>query len=668
MDEDILEDKEYFAEKDASEIGACIIDRKNKYYQHMDERGFLGLLRRMYIKYFRGLVHKGQILEDGEQGEFSILYVNQLRNILRNIFTLATNTPPYYEPQASNSDYSSQAVTILAKGLLDYYSKVKNMSRHIKIAAENAICYGEGFIITEWDTWAGDDYIPDEEGNLIKEGDIKYSHATPIDMIRDISAKGSDQNWYIYRKFVNKRELARRFPEKSEQIKNSSYAPDRDYLDVIMETGKSEDSDYIPIYTLYHERTENVPNGRLTTCLESGDVLFDSPLPYKSIPITRITTGNIDESIFGYTVGFDLLPIQEMIDVLVSTVATNQKNLGVIDILVPAGSNMKMTQIAPGMNTFNYQPNGTAKPEVFEKLKTATEIFSFIKDLVVYMEQISGINAAVRGNPPPGLTAGVSIALLSSNAIQFSQTYEESYAQANEDVATKTVELLQTFAETERVIEIVGKFDSVLTKSFKAEDLDGIQRVTVSMGNPMTRTTAGRLNLVAELQKLGFITSPEQYMQVLETGRYEPSFEAARMENLTIRQENEKLMEASNKGVVAFLTDKHLQHINEHKGVLASTSARENPEVVRIVLAHIQEHLDILMDPKLVPFLNALGQQSLAPMMPLPQPPPPQGVNDPSAQPGQSMMPQGMNGVDVRSLNTLKNPVTDQPLDIQPQI
>jgi hypothetical protein len=120
-------------------------------------------------------------------------------------------------------------------------------------------------------------------------------------------------------------------------------------------------------------------------------------------------------------------------------------------------------------------------------------------------------------------------------------------------------------------------------------------------------------------------------------------------------------------GVVAVLTDQHLQHINEHKGVLASPAARENPEIVKVVLDHIQEHMDILINPELMPFLNALGQQSLAPMMPQPQPPPPQGVNDPSAQPaGSPLQPPGSEAPQVRSLNTLSNPVTGEPLDVQP--
>jgi hypothetical protein len=117
---------------------------------------------------------------------------------------------------------------------------------------------------------------------------------------------------------------------------------------------------------------------------------------------------------------------------------------------------------------------------------------------------------------------------------------------------------------------------------------------------------------------------------------------------------------------VAILTDNHLQHIHEHRGLLANPSARDSPEITTATLDHIQEHLNMLTDPNLVTFLNALGQQSMAPM-PMPQPPPPQGVNDPSAQPSpaNAAPPGSMPG--VRALNQLKDPNTGEPLDVQPQ-
>lgn len=666
----------YFAQLEVEELGSQLSKKIDDYYSHIDSNGILSLWRNSYQKYYRSRFTDGQMIAGGDQDEYTILYVNQYRNFVQNLLTLTTATRPYFEPQATNSDYSSQAITILAKGLLDYYTKEKRMDRNLTLGAEMAILFGEGFGAIEWDFYSGDDYIPDEKGDLLKEGDLEYSYYSPIDVIRDVHARKPEKlDWYILRKFVNKYELAERYPEKAEQIIATEYTPDRDYYsDIEIARSRIKGSEFIPLYTFMHGKTQAVVDGRITHFLKDGEILNDAPLPYKRVPVFRVATSNTEESIFGYSVAFDLLPIQEMIDVLISTVATNQKNHGVIDIISPRGSNLSIPKQSPGMNFLEYDiVQQGVKPEVLDKLKTAPEIFNFTKDLIGFMQEITGVNSAVRGNPPPGLTAGVSLALLSSNAIQFSRRLEESYAQFAEDHGTTTIQILQEYAQTPRVVQIVGKYDSVLTKEFKAEDLSQISRVTVSMGNPLMRTTAGRMNMAENFLKNGWITNPDQLVQVLETGRYEPAFEQKRMENMTIRQENERLMEgtldSSGKisGVIAILTDQHLQHINEHKGVLASPAARENPEIVKAVLEHIQEHMDILTNMELMPFLNALGQQSMAPMMPPPQAPPPQGVNDPSAQPAGSPLQAGGEGVpDVRALNTLSNPVTGEPLDVQP--
>ena len=71
--------------------------------------------------------------------------------------------------------------------------------------------------------------------------------------------------------------------------------------------------------------------------------------------------------------------------------------------------------------------------------------------------------------------------------------------------------------------------------------------------------------------------------------------------------------------------DTHQMHITEHRSVLADPELRQDPELVRNVIEHIQGHLDALRntDPAL---LQLTGQQPLPPAgMDAGQPQPPQG-------------------------------------------
>jgi hypothetical protein len=165
----------------------------------------------------------------------------------------------------------------------------------------------------------------------VKEGDIKYSYYTPIDIIRDYNArKSSDTKWWIKRDFINKYDLMARYPEKEDDICSVSWNPRNNTLDPSQYRRTTNyKSDIIPVYTFFHERIEPLmPEGRFTVFLDSGTVLYDGALPYSNVPIFRAATGDIDEQIFGYSISFDLLPLQEMIDTLASSIATNQRNHG----------------------------------------------------------------------------------------------------------------------------------------------------------------------------------------------------------------------------------------------------------------------------------------------------------------------------------------------------
>src|SRR5690606_19364188 len=145
-------------------------------------------------------------------------------------------------------------------------------------------------------------------------------------------------------------------------------------------------------------------------------------------------------------------------------------------------------------------------------------------------------------------------------------------------------------------------------KSFTGNDLSQVNRVTVDMANPLTRTTAGKVNLAETLLQNGMVDSPDQYIQVLTTGRLEPSIEGKQAQLLLIRQENEDI--ASGKGAVALVTDNHALHILEHAVVGSSTDARRDPNIMANLTAHMQEHINFLKtaDPVL---LNLLKQQAM---------------------------------------------------------
>jgi hypothetical protein len=178
-----------------------------------------------------------------------------------------------------------------------------------------------------------------------------------------------------------------------------------------------------------------------------------------------------------------------------------------------------------------------------------------------------------------------------------------------ESVGTGLINILKDYATTPKVAALVGKNNKTLLKEFTGESLQAINRVVCDMGNPLAKTIAGRVQMAEQMMQMGIIKDPREYFMVMNTGRLDDMYNGEMTELLLIKSENEKLMNGEQVQAIAF--DDHVQHINEHKAVLADPDLRQQPEVVQSVLEHVREHMDLLRntDPDL---LGVIGQKSIA--------------------------------------------------------
>jgi len=299
-----------------------------------------------------------------------------------------------------------------------------------------------------------------------------------------------------------------------------------------------------------------------------------------------------------------VFPIQECINALYSTIMTNQNAFGVQSLFVPKNADIAISQLSEGMNIIE----GNVKPEPLQLAQTPAEVFKFLEVLIQSAETISGVNSVARGNPEASLKSGAALALVQSQALQFMSGLQQSYVKLIEDCGTGVINILKDYAMTPKVIALVGKHNRPLLKEFTGDKITAINRVVVDMGNPLARSTAGRVQMAEQLLQMNLIKNPQQYLQVLNTGRLDAMFEGDTSDLLLIKSENEQLLEGE--AVQAALIDSHKQHIIEHKGVIADPDLRKNPELVKNVLNHIQQHIDYLRntDPEL---LGMLGEQPL---------------------------------------------------------
>ncbi len=631
------EREEYFAAKDSTDTARIVLEKANKWFHTLDVNGYLDKLKEAWAAYHgayytdAGSGHR--ITFSGEQGEMTNLPVNHYRNICRHTLTMVTASRPAMQARATNTDYKSLVQTKLANGLLDYYMREKRLEDFLHRAIEQAIVFGSGYIKMEWNSTTGEIYDYNEETDTpIYEGDVKFSNLSMFDIVFDSTKEDSSQHdWVLCRSFKNRFDLAAKYPEQADDILRMETKDQKDRYD--FNGAFYDETDDIAVYEFYHKRTEAMPDGRYVLFVDSDVVLMDAPMPYRDLPVYRVAPADILGTPYGYSDTFDVLPIQDAINSLYSAILTNQNAFAVQNILSPRGADVSAEQVAGGLNFIEYNSQ-VGKPEPLQLTASSPETYNFIQMLERTAETISGVNSVSRGNPESSLKSGNALALVQSMALQFVSGLQQSYVKMMEDVGTGLINILKDFAAVPRVAMIVGESNRSYMKEFTGDDLSNVNRVIVDVGNPLSKTTAGRVQMAEQMLQMGLIKTPEQYIGVMNHGKIETMTDGIDKQLLLTKAENEKLISGEKPNAV--FTEPHSLHIREHRDVLSDPDLKNDPELVMRVQAHIQEHIDLLRttDPAT---LQMLGEQPLAPVQaPAPTMPTPDQMVNQSAIPPES--------------------------------
>jgi hypothetical protein len=647
---DYENDKVYFAASPTEEIGDKLAGKVSDYYSYLTSSALVDLWRRAYYSYYGlledtamsgfGIFAIGRIRQGGQEGEVSSIKVNHLRNLVTHQHVLTTQQQLALKCRAINSDSDALSQAYLGDGILDYYCREKGIDDLFNKMDEIGLIFGECFVKLDYDSTIGDTKQIGPNGQPIKDGELIAETIHPFNVIRDITESKPDVPWHIIHSTKNRFELAAKYQHAAEELLSAStdITSGKRYVDptkIIPAAGVgTKQTDLIDVYEFFHKKTLTVPQGRKTIFLQDGTVLFDGPMPMEDYPIYRHAASDIEGSPFGYTIAFDLLGIQQMLDKLYSVVCSNQLASGMQNFWQPPGNQLTKTEIAGGLNLLE----SVFKPEVLEMLNTPKEIFAFIDKLEKIMEILSGISAVNRGETPEQLKSGTSLAFVASTAMTFNSGNQRSFKKAKEDIGSGIIKILRDFVTIEKQAVIAGQFNRPLMKTYIGSGLSKISKVYIEDISPVAKTQAGKIQIAQDLLQAGLIRNTREYLTVVNTGNLEPLYESEMSEILLVKAENEDLRDY--KSPIMLAADDHRLHWLEHRALLANPDARKDPQLIQVVTAHMSEHLGqwLNLQSGNPATLAIMGEQPLpmpaAPMLNAPQgqgQPPQVGGGNPAA-------------------------------------
>ncbi|MDP2271265.1 MAG: hypothetical protein Q8K32_11075 [Archangium sp.] len=662
--------------------------------------GTLDRTRRMLMAYYgRGVDGRDTTRTrlGGKQGELAIMTHNAVRPLNAQVLALICGQRPGLKPVATNTDDDSIAQTALADGIRAHYERTLEVPAVETDVVRGGTLAGQFWAVESWKRSKGAAYGIDEEGRLAYEGGIELVSLPWWRGCADpLARRPTQRQWFLFKSPANRFDLAAEYPKSAEKLLDGAEvreaydwkesitgSSDFEQLDVLFgDTLEAEEG--VWVWELRHLPTPALPKGRIVKFINADCVLFDSaqfieqpPTPAslqtvdsgaEVLPVIPdvlerdeeasgegVATGAKDvgypyaelhaydycpERVVGTTVGhassWDVLGIQEMLDVCTVTFATVVNLYGMPHLWAGPGGAAGLN--ANAMSTGPVILETPTKPEVLKFEAFSTDIVEGIGLLRELAAEAASLNKSVMGDMDPGMPAQLA-ALQRAQAVQVHQTATGEYVRLVENVATGLLKLSQRFAKSEQTAEIAGKSGAFELKKWKREDIAGVPRFAVEIVNPLTQSFEGRQ---AEAQFMADRVDPktgkpwlsrEGYLTLKSTGSLKEPLEAdqAKLELLTqhktLLRKGKGLppidMEATEEALTQWSLaseaaaaggepagpapgpvfmggdgeqyvrlnklDPHWYAIPEYFSVLLSPAARENPAVVKAVLGVIQE-------------------------------------------------------------------------------
>lgn len=739
----------YWARLSGDALAAQIASRFLEYQRELEMRGVLSLWRVIQQTYFgydpSTDSYSSGITEGGSSGEYLKTHVNQFRSFLAHQLALTTGDALAFDVMASNNSPESEAQTTLARALLEHYeTKIGSESVAPKRVSqcERMFLFGAGYMTKTWDATIGPEVgtmdvpimgadgspvmqmegesqggalppgieqpQPAYETKIRRAGDIVTAVYGPQDVARDLGVKShASVRYYVIRERVDRWELAARFPE------HAQYITERPAFDSD-ETVKSEKrssslllkTDQIHVLRLLHDRCPQLEEGM--EALVCGERLLGPALPlaYPRLPVHVMVADEHLDRALGYPPCQNLLGLQAAHNAAWIAGITRADAGALPKWAISRKCNVEHRKLGSDGMVIEYDidPQAVAASiPVLMQVPSITEAdLALIDRTESAMESQSGVNAVVRGKSEG--KSGADNALIQAQAVQSQSRFMQAYTSSARSDALGTIECFQTFADDERTISVIGEDEAPTIEYVSKEKIKDVRSVEVSLGDPVSRTAAGRMALADSLaEKFPRQVDADRYMEVVSTGRLDPIWRAQQNEVRLIRSENISLAKGNpivkdvgpeeiaawtamaqqaaaagmppppppqpQRTVQAAICDNHMAHIREHLALLSSPSLRSNQVFAKAVLDHVQEHELMWMQLIERPALLAATGQPPPPMPGMPAPTEGDEHSGASDAPGSGGAPKAekasVAGADVGGMPSApKNAATGEPAQI----
>lgn len=390
--------------------------------------------------------------------------------------------------------------------------------------------------------------VIDESGNkvfvdkAVRIGDVDYRLFLATEVLLQKKRQWDDVEYCFTMEIVSADFLRTQYPEKAGSIKDQDVQV-YDYEKMEMVSSRRETYKF----TFWHKRTDQLDSGRKIV-FTNDCILENTPFPFShhSLPCVRFTDQENPGELHGHSFFDQIKGLTGTYNNLTNMLIRNAVLVSHPKWMVPAGS-VALDRLGNDITIVQYK--GAVPPSLAVAQSVPSDLFQFRAALREEFQQISGVFGVSRGEPPPGIKAGVALQFLSE---QESERYNELVLKWNEmirQVAEMSLQVAGDYYDEsdERMVRIVGKNNEYMTEFFKVSALDKDYDIRIQNSSALPRSVAARTQTLLDLsQQFPDQFTPEQVIDMLDLAQSDKFVDAATVAVRTAEAENEKLYETKN--------------------------------------------------------------------------------------------------------------------------
>lgn len=547
----------------------------------------------------------------------------------------------------------------VAKKFLKHVDKAQGMDRKYQKTLRNSQVTGESYLWTRWNPDLGEKIkdlkmVKAEDGldipTALFQGDVEVLNKTVNWCFIENAESWEKVNhcFVIELDYVEAMKLD--YPDAAGKITSDMETQvfDFDNMETVDLKGMCRKIHF------YHRATKYMPDGyeacfTLNTLLKKGalDQCYGGDLP-----IVRLAAIENDEELHGQSVIDKVRGIASNINNVANMITKMIMLTGNAKWFIEAGSVDKQS-LNNDINIVETKA-GARAPVLAQANPVGSALFEYIDKLTGWFYKFSKSNSVVRGEPPPGVTAGVALQYVSESE---SRRLTTDVAAFNEMVRATNEKILKICGKKYRKDEprtmlLLGKDNRWENTPLDLNAISKEYSVQLQSTSGLSDSKAVRIQQVIDLETARpGILPQEQFIEMTGLGQADKAYDVASVAARASEDENEQMQD---NGVMIEPQpyEDHITHWKIHVQSIQPTGFKQkaSPEIQDCMHTHILTHEMMMIDaamenPNYKALLGTLQGFPMFAMLPIdpmgaPIPPPPGESLPPPEAPMQPLPPE----------------------------